>query len=105
MTLMNDMTVRPEILSLENIGRFPGSSSADFATVQSQEKLLGRVSRPVTDDEARILVNLFGTDDYFGLAWSVLHLVESAPGWPLMDCLKDPSNPWIAVLINRCRGN
>ncbi|MDB6032726.1 MAG: hypothetical protein JWM16_3064, partial [Verrucomicrobiales bacterium] len=33
------------------------------------------------------LVKVFGPDDYYGLAWSLLHLIESAPGWPLADCL------------------
>ncbi len=44
---------------------------------------------PLTDEEARALVPLFPPDGSvsFGLAWSLLHLIETAPGWPLEDCL------------------
>jgi hypothetical protein len=43
-------------------------------------------------------VKLFGLDDCFGLAEPLLHLVESAPGWPLEDCLKNSDNEWIKFL-------
>jgi hypothetical protein len=58
------------------------------------EGLLSRVTPPVSNDEARSLVHLFGPDDCYGLAWTLLHLIESAPGWPLHDCLNDIRNEW-----------
>jgi hypothetical protein len=39
-------------------------------------------------------VHLFGPDDCYGVAWTLLHLIESAPGWPLHDCLQDIRNEW-----------
>ena len=69
--------------------------------LEKQEDLLRRIAPPLTDDEARLLVTIFGPDDYFGAAWTVLHLVESAPGWPLYDCLANVSNEWIARLQKR----
>ena len=37
------------------------------------------VKPPVTDEEAEELVECFGPDDCFGLAWSLVHLVETSP--------------------------
>jgi hypothetical protein len=42
-----------------------------------------------------------GTDDCFGLAWSVLHLVETAPGWPIEERLQDADNEWVSRLKQR----
>ena len=41
--------------------------------------MLESVAKPVTDDEAAALAQLFGPGDCFGLAWTLVHLVESAP--------------------------
>jgi hypothetical protein len=43
-------------------------------------------------------VGLFGPDDCFGLEWSLVGLVETAPGWPLADCLENTDNEWIQGL-------
>ncbi|MCQ8120015.1 hypothetical protein, partial [Methylomonas rosea] len=63
--------------------------------------LLLSVTKPVSNEEARALVKLFGPDGCFGLAWSILHLIESAPSWPLTDCLVNSSNEWVALLRDR----
>lgn len=89
--------IRCEISELMGLGPFPGSRDVVLTTIDRQDQLLRRIVAPVTDDEARELVKLFGPDDYYGGAWTVLHLIESAPHWPLADCLPDPSpNEWIS---------
>lgn len=90
--------IRPEISELVKLGRFPASQDVVLSVMERQEQLLGSIVPPVSDDEARELIKLFGSDDYFGGAWTVLHLIESAPNWPLDDCLVDDSNEWIARL-------
>lgn len=92
--------IRQQIVDLVKMGSFPASKDATDA-IETQEKLLLGITKPVTDDEARELVKLFGPDDYFGMVWSVIHLVESAPGWPLADCLADQSNEWVELLAIR----
>ena len=82
-------------------GRFPASGDVGEKAVAEYEELLSRVAAPVTDDEARKLTGLFGPDDFFGMAWTVLHLIESAPGWPIRDCLRDLGNRWIETLRDR----
>ena len=40
--------------------------------------MLAQVSSPVNASEAAILCTLFGSDSCFGLAWSLVHLIETA---------------------------
>jgi hypothetical protein len=95
--------IRKEVSDLMGLGSFPASKQVDLAVIDRQESLLASITPPVSDDEARELVKLFGPDDYFGGAWTLIHLVESAPNWPLEDCLRDGSNEWILRLKSRLR--
>jgi hypothetical protein len=90
--------IRPEIQQLVRLGTFPSSQQVDGNMIRQQEQLLRTIKGPISVEEAEELVRLFGPDDYFGLAWTVLHLVESAPGWPIEKCLSDTSNEWIVRL-------
>lgn len=93
--------IRSVIDELVRLGRFPASRQVVPSVLAQQEELLRGIAPPVSDDEARALITLFGPDDYFGGSWTVLHLVESAPGWPLLDCLTADSNEWIVRLRER----
>ena len=73
------------IEKLIQLGRLPSSSDATVVTLQEIEALVEKVQTPITDDEARYLANLFGSDDCFGIAWSLLHLIETSPSWPIRD--------------------
>jgi hypothetical protein len=81
-----------EVQELVNMGPLPDCETVAEEQLKMYESLLRRVTPPVSNDEARSLVRLFGPDDCYGLAWTLLHLIESAPGWPLHDCLKDTRN-------------
>src|ERR1700751_1397716 len=95
------MGMRQEVLELVKLGSFPFSDAVEFTLIEKQEELLRKIEPPVSDDEARALVKVFGPDDYYGLVWTVLHLVESAPHWPLEDCLQGGGNEWIQTLRHR----
>ena len=60
-----------------------------------------RFKKPVTDEEACALVKLFGSDDCVGLAWTLLHLIETAPGWPIESALIGLEGEWIRRLRER----
>jgi hypothetical protein len=97
--------MREEIEQLAKMGPLP---SYRTAMREDQRKLLEEyallivsVQQPVTDEEARALASLFGPDDCFGMEWTLVGLVESAPGWPLWDCLKNTNNEWIQMLRQR----
>jgi hypothetical protein len=93
--------IRHEIQELVSLGVFPSFHGVNLEAIKRQEGLLTSIRAPISDEEAKCLTKLFGTDDYFGLAWTVLHLVETAPGWPIEECLADGSNEWIVRLKER----
>jgi hypothetical protein len=80
------------------LGPLPSSEKAEVSTLEQFEKLLRQVQKPISDNDARALVRLFGPDECFGLAWTLVHLIETAPGWPLEDALNESTNEWVELL-------
>ena len=93
--------MQPSVISLSESGPLPSSEGADTGQLEKIQALLLQVQTPVSNDEAPALIKLFGHDECFGLAWTLLHLIETAPVWPLMDCLAEPTNEWIGILRKR----
>ena len=89
------------ISALVGLGPRPSSATATVPTMQAFEEQLSKVQTPVTDEEACALVKLFGPDDCFGLAWTLLHLIETAPGWPVEGALDSLEGEWIDRLRER----
>ena len=84
--------MREEIKELAKMGPLPSFKIAmqpdQFERLEQYSLLIASIRKPVTDEEARVLASLFGRDDCFGLEKPLIHIVESAPGWPLWDCLE-----------------
>ena len=93
--------MRAQIRSLLELGRLPCEDDADVEQLSKYDTAYRKIKRPVTDEEAIALVGLFGEDGCFGLASSLMHLVETAPGWPIKDALDNPGNLWVLELKNR----
>jgi hypothetical protein len=92
--------IRDEVRQLVALGPLP-DAAAEEAVIDQHEQALARVVSPVSIDEARALVGCFGPDDCFGLAWTLVHLIESAPQLPL-DSEPDPgANEWLRTLWDR----
>lgn len=89
------------ISALLGLGPLPSSATTTVPTMQAFEEQLSKVQTPVTDEEACALVQLFGPDDCFGLAWTLLHLIETAPGWPVQSALDGLEGEWIDRLRER----
>jgi hypothetical protein len=99
--------MREQIEELAKMGPLP---SEDIALRENQEErikrydtLISSITTPLTDEEARVLVRLFGSDDCFEMAETLVHLIETASGWPLWECLEDTSNEWIQTLRLRLK--
>jgi hypothetical protein len=86
--------MRKAVQELVRMGPLPDCDTVEEEQLKTYEGLLSRVAPRVSDEEARSLVRLFGPDECYGLAWTLLYLIETAPGWPLHDCLKDDRNEW-----------
>jgi hypothetical protein len=94
--------MRQAVRTLASLGPLPASDLAEQGEVERYQELLGSISAPVTDEEAAALLLLFGPDDCFGLAWTLLHLIESSPGWPLFAvCQQAPATEWRERLLRR----
>ena len=95
------MPARPEVCDFLEAGPLPSEDEAteeQLATIQSR---LERVPRPVTDDEAQLLATAFGPDDCYGLSWSLLHLIETAPGARHARYPPAPADTWLQLLAAR----
>jgi len=93
--------MQPAVERLAQIGPLPSSSAATAPELRELKVLLGEVQTPITDDEAKALVRLFGPDDCLGIAWSLLHLIETSPSWPIEGALHGLNGEWIDTLKER----
>lgn len=73
------MAVRKAVEDFVQLGPLPDCSAPEEAIALHQIHLQ-RINPPATNEEAELLVKCFGPDDCYGLAWTLLHLIESAPG-------------------------
>ena len=89
------------VVGLRNLGPFPSEKQALLDQVKKREQYYHEIEPPLTNEEACVLVRLFGPDDYFGLAEALMIVIETAPGWPIEQCLRDRSNPWVRELRDR----
>jgi hypothetical protein len=69
--------------------------------LEKYEQLLLSIEKPVTDEEAKLLTGVFGVDGCFGLGWTLLHLIETAPNWSVDELLENSGNEWIQMLKDR----
>ncbi|MYY81512.1 hypothetical protein GT044_09620 [Streptomyces sp. SID335] len=72
--------------------------------IDRRERRLAAISHPVTHEEAAALATCFGPDDCYGLAWTLLHLIETAPGPVPVSQLPGPgpdAGVWAEVLRAR----
>jgi hypothetical protein len=97
--------MRDEVRAFCDLGPLPSEQDSieggDDEAFAHMEKALRAITKPVTDEEARLLMTCFGDDDCFGLAWTLLHLVEAAPSPAVTTEPAPGSNPWLLVLWRR----
>lgn len=103
------MTIRDEIRKMIELGPLPAEEEASEEHLKAFEQATDAAEAAVgesgvTREEARALMACFGTtsDSCFGLAWGVLHLIESCPGDVPFDYTADTApNPWLRRLWDR----
>lgn len=92
--------IRPEVEELIRYGCLPSEDEPEEKIAEA-ERLLHAVRGPVTDEEAHALVRVFGPDDCYGLSWTLVHLIETAPGALQAEYDARGGNPWVDVLNAR----
>jgi hypothetical protein len=93
--------VRPEVERLVSLGQLPPEGNADPSRIEMFQEAIAAIARPVSAEEARLMIDVFGPDDSFGLAWALLHLIETAPELPITDEPAGDANEWVRELWER----
>jgi hypothetical protein len=95
------MSVRQVVEDFVELGPLPDSRASE-ETIGAHQTLLARITPPLTGDEAAAVISSFGPDYCYGLAWTLLHLIESAPGGvPIKERPPETANAWIKRLWAR----
>ncbi|MFD7444472.1 hypothetical protein [Streptomyces sp. NPDC059909] len=71
--------MRPEVQAFVADGPLPDWDASE-EEIERRDKQLRAISRPVTAEEALALAACFGPDDCYGVAWTLVHLIETSPG-------------------------
>ncbi len=95
--------MRTLVTQLIALGQFPSEQEAAAPQVQEFEQVIRKIEPPLTKEEALALLSVFGQDGCFGLAWSLLHLIETAPGWPYPEARLRAANPWVKSMLERAK--
>lgn len=69
----------PEVSAFVASGPLPGQE-AEEDEIDRRALQLEAIPRPLSLAEAKALAGCFGPDDCYGLAWTMAHLIETAPG-------------------------
>jgi hypothetical protein len=97
--------MREEVKKLAQMGPMPAMDIEDSTIddiLNQYGDLLVSIVPPVSDEEAKELLKLFGPDDAGEMVWTITHLVETAPSWPIKDYLLSlPESYWIENLKQR----
>lgn len=95
--------MRDTVTALLALGRLPtAASSAD--QVGAFERALAGIHPPLTDDEAEALLAMFhdeGAEDGFGMAWSLVHLIETSPTPMPRHDAGPAAGEWLRLLFDR----
>lgn len=99
--------MRNEVNELLRLGSFPSSEdvirSKMVDLVKKYQELILSIEKPVTDEEAEALARIFGVDDFFGLCWTLIDLIETAPNWPIEESFGNIENEWTEMLRDRAK--
>ncbi|GGU65769.1 hypothetical protein GCM10010274_63010 [Streptomyces lavendofoliae] len=101
------MPVRREVEDLIGAGPLPSEDASEEEIAEAQ-RLLDNITAPVSDEEAQALSACFGPDNCYGLSWTLLHLIETAPGAQSASYSRNVENLWVQLLTARveaARGN
>ena len=87
--------IRDSVRDFMALGPLPNEASPVDAFDPLFIERLKKIARPVSMEEASLLLQSFGPDDSFGLAWSLLQLVETAPDCPVTEPPPASANQWV----------
>lgn len=72
--------MRRVVSDLVALGPMP-DENAEADTIDAWSDLLDSIQDPLSNEEAAALARCFPPDLGYGVGWTLLHLVETAPDW------------------------
>ena len=99
------MVAREEVLAFARRGPLPSDydDATEVADIDARVNAIEAIQPPVTDEEAALLLEGFPEDgtNCFGVAWTLMHLIETAPN-PAVPYEPPPgANEWHVRLWRR----
>jgi hypothetical protein len=95
------MTVQAVIQELAAMGPLPSEDAATVEDLEVRQRLVEQIVKPVSDDDAQVLITVFGPDTCFGASWTILHLIETAPSALTASYSANRDNEWVQMLEKR----
>ncbi|MBL1086593.1 hypothetical protein JK359_32330 [Streptomyces actinomycinicus] len=96
--------MRSEVQAFFAAGPLPNWDASE-EEISKRERQLALIPQPVTPEEATALASCFGPDDCYGLAWTLVHLIETAPGpLPRIPQAQPDAGAWQRTLSARWGG-
>jgi len=94
--------MRQEFDELRLLGQLPAGDELSPRQAERYEEAIRRLPNAPTGEEATALLSLLPPDETtsFGIAWTLVHAIESSPDWPVWDALDDRTW-WRALLVDR----
>ncbi|MFJ9079356.1 hypothetical protein ACIRO3_29555 [Streptomyces sp. NPDC102278] len=92
--------MRPEVRAFVVDGPLPDRDASEKEIDRCAEQL-EQIPKPVTSEEARALVSCFGPQDCYGVAWALMHLIETGPNPVLATDPGPDANEWHQRLFLR----
>ncbi|MFB7835296.1 hypothetical protein ACFVFF_04255 [Streptomyces sp. NPDC057680] len=92
--------MRPEVQAFVVDGPLPDWDASE-EEIDRRAEQLDAIPKPVTREEARALVACFGPDDCYGVAWALMHLIETGPNPVLATDPGPEANEWHQRLFLR----
>jgi len=93
--------MREEVNKLIHLGPMPNKETVDLETVAVYENLINRIEPPLSINEAEALFKIFGPDSFYGLAWTLLNLIETTPELLSILNVVKSENVWVHLLRKR----
>ena len=92
--------MRPEVQAFVADGPLPDRDASE-EEIDRRVDQLEAIAAPVTREEAKALVACFGPDDCYGVAGTLLHLIETGPNPVLTGDPGSEANEWHQRLYAR----
>jgi hypothetical protein len=96
--------MRESVTRLVSKGQMPPEASASEEAVDELYAFINAIQPPVSDDEAKALFNVYPATEEtcYGIAWTLLHLIETCPNVCSIVNAVPEGNPWVQQMKERC---